>query len=454
MSKTKIRSWNSFGSNFERYRIKTMRIVIATENASLSMSGEAGLPLYYFDRLRANNVDVWLVCHERIRKELRERYPDELVFQKIYFIKDSWIQALISKIGVWAPFWLRDMILGPLIYMSTQSRSRSLVKQLVQKFDIELVYSPTPISPKSISFMYGVGAPVVIGPMCGGLDFPPAFRYLESPVTRLSTYLGRAAAEVLNWLIPGKLQAEILLVANSRTAKALPKGTKGKVYEVVESGVDLSLWQPSERPESHPDSPTRFVYMARFVDQKGIPFLVEAFKQVAERTNSVLELIGSGELMEATQAQVATLQIQDKVNFYGWVPLKQATDLIRECDVYMVPAIRDCGGCAMLEAMAVGMPVIAANWAGPGDYADSSCGILVDLTSKEDFVNGLAEAMIRLAESPELRQQMGKASLERVRTSYFDWDAKVERVIEVFEEAIAENQPKLASSHAKPAVQS
>jgi glycosyltransferase involved in cell wall biosynthesis len=180
--------------------------------------------------------------------------------------------------------------------------------------------------------------------------------------------------------------------------------------------------------------------MARFVDQKGIPFLVEAFKQVAERTNSVLELIGSGELMEATKAQVASLHLQDRVNFYGWVPLKDAADLIRECDVYMVPAIRDCGGCAMLEAMAIGMPVIAANWAGPGDYADDSCGIRVDVTSKEEFVNGLAAAMIRLAESPELRQQMSKASIERVRTSYFDWDSKVQRVIEIFQETVAKSE--------------
>lgn len=124
--------------------------------------------------------------------------------------------------------------------------------------------------------------------------------------------------------------------------------------------------------------------------------------------------------------------------------LKDAEKLIRECDVYMIPAIRDCGGCAMLEAMAISMPVIAANWAGPGDYADDTCGIRVDPTSKEEFVNGLAEAMIRLAESPDLRQKMGKASIDRVRSHYFDWDAKVDRIVEIFEEVTAQPQPKPA----------
>lgn len=430
-----------------------MKVIIAAENASMAMSGESALPLYYFDRLRERNLDVWMVCHARVRNELRERYADDRVFQKIHFVEDSPLQARLANVGPWVPFKIRDMILGQLIYLITQSKARKLVKQLIEEFDIQLVYSPTPISSKAPSFMYGVGAPVVIGPMCGGLDFPPAFSYLESPFIRFTTAGARAAAQVLNWLIPGKIQAEALLVANERTAKALPVGCKGKIYEVVESGVDLSLWQPSERPEPHPDRPTRFVYMARFVEQKGIPFLVEAFKQVADRTNSVLELIGSGELMEATKAQVAELGIQDKVNFYGWMQLKEAEKLIRECDVYMVPAIRDCGGCAMLEAMAIGMPVIAANWAGPGDYADDTCGIRVDPTSKEEFVNGLAEAMIRLAESPDLRQQMGKASIDRVRSHYFDWDAKVDRIVEIFEEITTQPQPESANLPVEPVAQ-
>ncbi|MBW4694002.1 MAG: glycosyltransferase family 4 protein [Lyngbya sp. HA4199-MV5] len=420
-----------------------MKVIIAAENASMKMSGEAALALYYFDRLHERNVNTWLVCHERVREELRQRYPDDR-FQRIRFVKDSWLQVLIHKSSDLVPFQIQDRILGQVIHLITQSKVRPVVKQLVQAFDIQLVFEPAPISPKAPSYMYGIGVPVVIGPMCGGMEFPPAFQYLESSFNRLSNQAGRAISDFLNRFIPGKLQADILLVANKRTANALPSGYRGKVYEVVESGVDLSLWQPIEKQKAKPGEPTRFVYMARFVDQKGIPYLVEAFKQVAETTNSVLELIGSGELLEATKAQVAALNIQDRVNFHGWMALDAAAALIRECDVYMVPAIRDCGGCAMLEAMAIGMPVIAANWAGPGQYADASCGILVDLDTEEAFVNGLAEAMIRLAQSPDLREQMGEASKHRVRTNYLDWDAKVDRVVEVFEEAIAQQTLKPA----------
>jgi glycosyltransferase involved in cell wall biosynthesis len=413
-----------------------MRVVIATENASMQMSGESALPVYYFERLKQRGIDVWMVCHARVREELRQRFPDE-DFQRIYFVEDLPLQRLLHQRTTWLPFRVRDLIIAQWIHWLTQSRVRQIVKQLLERLDIQLVFEPAPISPKSLSCMYDLGVPVVIGPLCGGMDFPPAFRHLENPIGRFSTEAGRALAEVVNRLVPGKLQADVLLVANQRTAAALPKGCQGKIYTVVESGVDLSLWHPIPRPEPASDQPTRFIYMARFVDQKGIPYLVEAFQQVARKTNAVLELIGDGELFEATQAQVAALGIQDQVIFHGRMPLHVAVDRLRQCDVYMVPAIRDCGGCAMLEAMAIGMPVIAANWAGPGDYADPSCGILVDLNTKQEFVDGLAAAMLRLAESPELRRQMGEASQQRVKGNYFDWDSKVDRIIEIFAETLA-----------------
>jgi glycosyltransferase involved in cell wall biosynthesis len=402
----------------------------------MQMSGESALPVYYFERLKQRGIDVWMVCHARVREELRQRFPNDEDFQRIYFVEDLPLQSLLFERTMWLPFRVRDLIVAQWIHWLTQSRVRQVVKQLVEQLDIQLVFEPAPISPKSLSCMYGLGVPVVIGPLCGGMEFPPAFRHLENPIGRFSTQAGRALAEVVNRLVPGKVQADVLLVANQRTAEALPKGYRGKVYTVVESGVDLTLWRPEPRPRTDPDQPTRFVYMARFVDQKGIPYLVEAFQQVARNTNVVLELIGDGELFEATQAQVAALGIQDQVIFHGRLPLQVAVDRLRQCDVYMVPAIRDCGGCAMLEAMAIGMPVIAANWAGPGDYADPSCGILVDPSSKQEFVDGLAAAMIRLAESPELRRQMGEASQQRVRSNYFDWDSKVDRIIEIFTETL------------------
>ncbi len=289
-----------------------MRVIITAANVSQRMSGETVLPLYYFNRLRARGVEVWVVTHARCREELRSIFPNDDDFQKFQFVEDTRSQILIDRLSNLFPYRIQDLIFGQIIHFLAQRSARAIVQQLVKEHDADLVFEPTPITPKGLSYMYGLGVPVVIGPMCGGLEFPPAFRYMDSPFTRFSIHAGRALAQIGHVLVPGKLQASALIVGNDFTAAALPKSHRGRVYRVEESGVDLSLCQPVTQVELTPDQPVRFVFFARFVDWKGVQFLVEAFKQVAPKTKAVLELIGNGMLFEATKAQVVALGLQDK----------------------------------------------------------------------------------------------------------------------------------------------
>jgi glycosyltransferase involved in cell wall biosynthesis len=85
--------------------------------------------------------------------------------------------------------------------------------------------------------------------------------------------------------------------------------------------------------------------------------------------------------------------------------------------------------------MAVGLPVIATNWGGPADYLNSRCGILVKPASKEGFVKGLTDAMLKLAQSPEFQQSMGRVGRERV-LQHFDWERKVDRILEIYQQTM------------------
>ncbi|HLO46992.1 MAG TPA: glycosyltransferase family 4 protein [Kamptonema sp.] len=415
--------------------MNSMRVAIVTGNASMRMGGEASLPFYYFKLMLDRGIDVWMICHDRVREELREAFRDEH-FQKIRFVEDTGLQIMIWRLSQGLPGRIRDLIFGQWLHSIAQRQAREVVKQAIAQQGIQIVFEPAPITPKGLSFMYDLGVPVVIGPLCGGLEFPPAFRYMDSRLSQVTIAAGRFLSAIAHQLVPGKLQAEALIAANKRTAEALPKGYKGKLYYVVESGVDLAIWKPIERSECDRDQPVRFVYSGRFVDWKGVKFLVSAFQQVAQQTNSILELIGDGELRGEIEAQVVALNIKDKVNFHGWMAREDSAAIVRAADVFVMPSLRECGGTALLEAMALGLPVVATNWAGPAEYVDSSCGILVEPSSPEEFANNLAAAMVRLAASPELRAQMGKAGTQRVTQHYFDWESKTDRAIEIFQEIL------------------
>ena len=62
--------------------------------------------------------------------------------------------------------------------------------------------------------------------------------------------------------------------------------------------------------------------------------------------------------------------------------------------------------------------------------------------SRDGFVAGLADAMIRLALSPELRREMGRAAIRRVESGTYDWDRKIDRFLEIYAETIARSASK------------
>ncbi|QDT08778.1 glycosyltransferase family 4 protein [Planctomycetes bacterium K23_9] len=412
-----------------------MKIAVVAENVSKSMSGESLLAYQFIRFMKRRGIEVDLVCHERVRKELDEFWDAEDL-GGVNYVTESGLQRLVWKLSQWLPFRVRDLIINQLLHLMTQIRARRVVKQLVADKDIDLVFEPSPITPRGISCMYDVGAPVVIGPMCGGLDFPPGFRFLDSKFSRAMVHVGRWGSDVLHRIFPGKLNADALIVANCCTQKALPKGFKGKVHRVVESGVDLSAWdEPVERHD--PKSPTRFLFLGRFVDWKGVEYLVEAFVKVAQQTDAILELVGDGESMDNVRETIAKHKLHDRVNLHGWIQRSELPDLMRRCDCLMMPSLRECGGTAMLEAMAVGLPLVGTKWAGPKNYIDPAIGLLVEPTSPAIFVEGLANAMIQMAQFPEMRCQMGNAAREHVRKHYFDWESKTQRIIEIFDETLA-----------------
>jgi glycosyltransferase involved in cell wall biosynthesis len=461
--------------------VDNLRVLIVAEHASLKFGGEAALPLHYFRVLRKRGLETWLVVHDRTRDELKSLFPGD--FDRIHFVPDTFWHRFVSRCSQLLPARLSYFTFGLILRLVNQLVQRRIIKRIVREQQIDIIHQPIPVSPKEPSMIFDMGVPVVIGPMNGGMDYPPAFRRMQSRFVNLTLGIGGLFANLLNTLIPGKRSCETLLVANPRTRDALPKGIRGKVIELVENGVDLSIWKHepsrlearplryqfqssgSENPveetktqglEQTPQQPTKFIFVGRLVDWKAVDLLLLAFKRVVELLPAELEFIGDGNERapleeqarelglikpQSQNAQATTREMasdtfeSDAVRFSGWLSQVDCAQRLKKADALVLPSLLECGGAVVLEAMAMGLPVIATNWGGPADYLDESCGILVNPASRDSFINDLAAAMIEMAQHPETRKAMGRAGRERVRDR-FDWEVKVDTMLEIYQETI------------------
>ncbi|MEP7102813.1 MAG: glycosyltransferase family 4 protein [Burkholderiales bacterium] len=419
---------------------RSLNVLIVCDHASARFGGEAILPLHYFRLLRDRGFEVWLVAHARTRGEISELFPDE---KRIRYVDDTLLHKLLWRIGAWLPSQIAYVTTGFASRFAVQMALRKVVRSLVASEGIDIVHQPTPVSPREPSIIFDVGAPVVIGPMNGGMNYPPAFRRERGWVESLLLRFGRTSAAWLNALMPGKQRAALLLVANARTRHALPAGLCAQVEQLVENGVDLNLWHARADVQRTADAGvTRFAFVGRLLSLKAVDVLLEAFAIASAQAPMRLLIIGDGEERERLLKQAQALFPRTSVDaddapvrFTGWLPQTVCARELAEVDCLVMPSLHDCGGAVVLEAMSMSKPVIATAWGGPLDYLDDSCGILIEPHDRATLVKGFAQAMVRIANSPLERVTMGRAARLKIEDHY-DWDVKAGRILHLYRQVL------------------
>jgi glycosyltransferase involved in cell wall biosynthesis len=410
-----------------------LRVVLFSDSASARFGGEAIHPVHYFRILRSRGVDAWLVVNARTRGEMSELFPNEQV--RILYVEDSLAHKVLWQLQRPLPTRIGYFTLGAASRLLTQWQARKIIRELVEEHRASVVHQPIPLAVKECSVLYDLGAATVVGPLNGAMEFPPAFRRRQSAIESMVMRLGRWGSAIMHRLMPGKLRATTILVANDRSRAALPNGVRGKIVPLIDNCVDLETWRPAPPAAVPPNDVPRFVYVGRLVDWKAVDLLLDAFAIVAKESNATLDIIGDGPLRQTLEAQCARLDIGKCVRFRGWQTQAVCAKELASASALVLPSLYECGGAVVLEAMGSGIPVIATNWGGPADYLDGSCGILVNPESPEKFVAGLAEAMLTLANDPDLCRRLGRAARERV-VERFDWQKKVDSTLEIYAEAI------------------
>lgn len=407
------------------------RVLIVAHYASERVGGEASIPLRLFDRLSARGVPCWLVTHELYAEELAGELPSDQ-FSRVTFVPSLPGFSRLQRLGPRLPPALRTLSWG-VSQLERQKAMLPVARRLVTEHGIDVVHQPVSVSPVIPSPMVRLGAPVVIGPLNGGMELPSAFRERDSLAYRLTKRARPAVAGLAHRWWRGRIDAAAVLVANERTARLLPSAARVRAEALSDIGVVLGAWPVVMQ---QPSDVTRYLFLGRLVSWKGVDVLLDAFTPVARQVSARLDIAGDGPERARLQAQARRLGISEHVRFHGWLSPAGCAELIRKCDVFVSASLQESGGVAVLEAMATGRPVIATDWGGLATTVTGETGIHVGVGTVHGLRQDFTDAMLRLARDPELRQRLGAAARRRVEQHY-DWDLVTDRLLDIYHRVTA-----------------
>jgi len=185
---------------------------------------------------------------------------------------------------------------------------------------------------------------------------------------------------------------------------------------IIPNGINLEIFQPTKITKE--SNKKKILYLGRLEKRKAIPYLLEAYNELRKKHDDVeLIIAGSGVKRATLEKLVLTEGIPD-VTFLGFIPEKQKVALIQSADLYCSPAMYgESFGIVLLEAMALGVPVVAGNNPGYASVMTDEGRIsLVNPKSGTDFVHRL-ELMLY---NEEIRTVWKKWAKKQLPTYSFD----------------------------------
>jgi glycosyltransferase involved in cell wall biosynthesis len=230
----------------------------------------------------------------------------------------------------------------------------------------------------------------------------------------------RTDAELIRALQEAELADYVICETDAAFASCCAEGMPPEKLLTIPNGVDLERFRPRENSAAHP---FRALYVGQVGLRKGVPYLLEAWRQLAWRD---AELWVAGNVDAEIRPLLGRYAGLPGLRFVPYTP--DPVSLYRAADVFVFPSLVEGGAKVGFEALACGVPLVTTPTAG----SIARAGVEGLIVPPRD-VDAIADAIERLRADAALRGQMGRAA--RTRAEDFSWEHHGDRLVETLQAA-------------------
>ena len=311
---------------------------------------------------------------------------------------------------------------------------RQLLRRIFAgEFDVVLRVLPmTPALPSPFAFFLRKGPiPFVIGPLNGGLPWPPGFSQLENQKEWIANL--RNLYRYLPFARSTYRHAAAIIAASSQTYSEFAE-YGDKLFFVPEPGIARSLCYGDSRSPAR-GAKLELIFVGGLVPRKACDLALRAAAPLLRSDLARFTVLGDGPERNRLEQLARSLGIEKAVSFCGWLSHAEVIKRLRSADVFVFPSLRDNGAGVVFEALGTGAVPVVADFGGPGDIVHPGVGYKVAVTTENDIVAQMEKILTELAHNRDRLEQLRRQGMAYVRER-LTWDAKAQSITRVLHWAV------------------
>ncbi|RHA25037.1 glycosyltransferase family 4 protein [Phocaeicola plebeius] len=399
-----------------------MKILVNCYACSPYKGSEPGMG-WNFVKCLSKYHELHIITESKFQEDLDKYFnenPEEKRNYNFYFLKRE-RHNLLRKIYPPSYYWF---------YKKWQKKVLIFSQELDKHYHFDIIHQLNMIGYREPGYLYKLNKPFVWGPI-GGFNITPwsllssmgiygcIFYFCRNIINLYQMHNSKRIRTAIN-------SSNILISATKDDHDKILKLWNKKSIIIPEVG--FTSQENNILPRKR-NGNLKICWSGLHIPRKSLNLLLEAIPLCKNKENIELHIIGDGECNSKWKKMAKRLQINN-IKWYGWVDRETAMNIMQQSHIFTITSLSDATSTVLLEALSLGLPVIALNHLGFANVITDNCGIKIDIKSKAQLINNLSKAIDNIYENEDLRLHLANGAINRSKE--FSWESKAKIINNIY----------------------
>lgn len=213
-----------------------------------------------------------------------------------------------------------------------------------------------------------------------------------------SAFAGNQMSKLDQWeaRLAFGLAGTVMPVSQALQRAIQAKGIRAN-YQIIPNVVDTDFFTNSAT-QPRPATPIKLLCVANMPEShiKGYPYLFDALAALDPRDDWRLDIIGDGPMLATYVERVKTLGLADKITFHGYQTKSAIVQAMQNAHLFVLASVWDNMPCVLVEAMAMGLPIVATRTGGIPEVVTPEVGLLAEPANSASLQEALTTMLARM----------------------------------------------------------